>query len=111
MSAKTLKGYVYLVFALLVLAAAVLLLLMNLDNDWRLKVFWRDRTMPRAGWLLLAAAAGVLLFWVLRSVLPAGVRSLRKGAAASKAKDNERRLSELEHAGEGDAEADEKEDA
>jgi hypothetical protein len=96
MNLKLLKGYVFLVICILLLAAAAILLVTNLDNDWRLKVYWRDRMLPRAAWLLLAAAGGLVIWWAVRKLLPAGIAAVRQGGAAQRTKEAEKRLSKLE---------------
>jgi len=96
MNARLVKGYVLVTFSVLVLAAAAVLLLTNFDNDWKLKVFWRDRALPRAAWLLLAAGGGVVIWWVAWKVLPKGVAALRAGTAARRSRETARRVRELE---------------
>ena len=71
MNTKLLRGYFLLAAVMLILAGALVLLLTNMDNDWRLKVYWRDRIMPRAAWLVLAGIGGLVVWWTLRKMLPA----------------------------------------
>lgn len=96
MNTKLLRGYFLLAAVIFILAAAAILLLTNLDDDWRLKVYWRDRFLPRAGWLLLAGVGGIVIWWTLRKMLPAGLRALREGTAIRRSKQTERRVKGLE---------------
>ena len=96
MNARLAKGYVFITVSAILLAAAAILLLTNFDNDWTLKVFWRDRTLPRATWLLLAAAGGVVVWWVAWKVLPKGIAALRDGSTARRSREAAKRVKELE---------------
>ena len=96
MNVKTLTGYVLLALAAIILAAAAILLITNMDNDWRMKIFWRDYMLHRATALLLAAGGGILVYFTLRKILPAGIGSLRRGRAAKRAKEMTQRLDDLE---------------
>ena len=96
MNTKLLRGYFFLVVVVLILAGAIVLLLTNMDNDWRLKVYWRDRIMPRAAWLVLAGIGGLVVWWTLRKTLPAGLAALREGKAVRQSRRTEKRLREIE---------------
>ncbi len=95
MNARLVKGYVFITVSAIVLGAAAILLLTNFDNDWTLKVIWRDRTLPRAAWLLMAAAGGVVIWWVAWKILPKGIAALRAGSIARRSRETAERLSEL----------------
>jgi len=96
MNLKLLKGYVLLLLSVIVLAAAVVLLTMNLGDQWELHVYAKKVTLSRALYLLLAAVGGVLLWWILRKALPAGITNLREGTALRRGRQTEKRLKNLE---------------
>jgi len=96
MNARLLKGYLLLAVTVVVLAAAAVLLVNNLDSDWTLKVYWRDHQLPRAAWLLLGGAGGLIVYWTLRRLLPAGIAAVRQGAKVRRQKRSEKRIDRLE---------------
>ena len=96
MNARLVKGYVFLTISVLILLAAAVLLVTNLGDKWTLHVFWRDRTLPRAAWLLLAAAGGVVIWWVAWKILPKGIAALREGSIARRSRETAKRVKELE---------------
>ena len=98
MNMKLLKGYVLLGLTVLVLVAAGFLLLNNLKAKppWTMQVFFRPVTLSPAAWLLLAGAGGIVVYWMLRHVLPRSVRSLKDGSARRRARQTEQRLRGLE---------------
>jgi len=92
MNLKLLKGYVLAAMSILILGAAAVLLVINLDRDWRLKVYYMDVIQRRAVWLLLAGAAGVVVFWTARKLLPRTVADLREGSHIRQGKQVARQL-------------------
>ena len=99
MNLKLLQGYVLLTIALLILAAAAILLVTNLGDPWTLHVYWSDRTLPRAAWLLLAAGGGLVIWWTLRKVLPTGIAAGRQGAILYRTRKTEKQVKALERRG------------
>lgn len=95
MSLKLMRGYVLVIFGLLILVAAAVLVLTNMD-PWTLHVYWTNKTLPQAVWLLLSAVAGVVVWYTVIRLLPAGVATLRKGKKIRQAKDNHQRIKDLE---------------
>ncbi|MDY7011101.1 MAG: LapA family protein [Planctomycetota bacterium] len=95
MNMKLAKGYVLAVLVLLILAAAGILVLTNMD-PWTLHVFWTNRTMPQSVWLLLAGAAGVVVWYTVVKLLPTAVASLREGKKFQQAQNDRKRLKNLE---------------
>ena len=71
------------------------LLVINLDRDWRLKVYYMDVIQRRAVWLLLAGAAGVVVYWTARRLLPRAVADLREGTHIRRGKQTARHLKDL----------------
>ncbi len=96
MNLKLLKGYLLLTAVLLILAAAAVLLVINVGDSWPLHVYTTDVELSRSTWLLLAGVGGLLVWWTLRKMLPAGVRAVRQGTALRRAKQTEQRVKDLQ---------------
>ena len=96
MNLKLLKGYVLATIAILVLGGAVVLLVMNFGDKWTLHVYWKERTLPRAVWLLLAGAGGLLVYWTLRKLLPRAVANLREGRQIRRSQQTDKSAENLE---------------
>lgn len=88
MNLSLLKGYLLAAVTMLVVVAAAILVLNNLEAEqpWQMQVFFRPVVLSPAAWLLLAGAGGVVVFLTLWKVLPRAVRSLRAGSAKRQAK-------------------------
>ncbi len=95
MNTKLVRGYVLAILSLLILAAAGLLLVMNLGNSWQLHVYFKTVQLPRAAWLILAAAGGLITWWTLTKVLPAGISALRAGIKLRREKEAREQLKAL----------------
>ena len=95
MNLKLLRGYLLALISILILGAAAVLLVINLDRDWRLKVYYMDVIQRRAVWLLLAGAAGVVVYWTARRLLPRAVADLREGTHIRRGKQTARHLKDL----------------
>jgi len=95
MNTKLLRGYVLAILSLLILAAAALLLIMNLGDSWQLHVFFKTVELPRAAWLLLAAVGGLIIWWTLTKLLPTGISALRAGTKLRREKDAREQLKSL----------------
>lgn len=82
---KRFKAVMLLGVCGLLLIAALVLLLVNLDSDWRLKFFVKDMVgLHRAGVLLAASLYGIVTWLVCRACLPAGLRAWRQVKKADK---------------------------
>ena len=90
------KAIVFLGASVVVAAAALVLVLMNLGDSWTLHFYWKSVQFSRALVLLGAGCAGIAVWLILRRCLPAGIRALRAVKAGAKSKAAEKRLAELE---------------
>ena len=95
MNTNLIRGYVMAILGLLVLVAAGILVLTNMDA-WTLHVFWTSRTLPQSVWLLLAGASGIIVWYTVIKLLPMAFKTLRKGKNLQQNKINKQRLKELE---------------
>ena len=93
---KKLKAIVLLGVCVVVLAAAMWLLIVNAGNEWELHFF--VKTIPAKRWsvMLISALAGAAMYLILRTCLPAGLRTLKSLKAAKKSQAAEKRLADLE---------------
>lgn len=90
------KAYALLGFAALVVVAAIVLILNNLDRDWTMKVYYRDMTFRRGIVLLISALAGAAVYLIIRVCVPSGVRAWKSAAQGQRQKETEQRLKSLE---------------
>ena len=95
MNMKLIRGYSMAILGLLVLVAAGILVLTNMD-PWTLHVFWSSRTLPQSVWMLLAGASGIIVWYTVIKLLPMAFKTLRKGKNLQQTKNNQQRLKELE---------------
>ncbi|MCD4699961.1 MAG: hypothetical protein K8R91_05250 [Phycisphaerae bacterium] len=97
MNMKLTKGYILAVLALLILVAAGILLLNNLGGEWNMQFFWKPVTLRPAVGMLLAAAAGVAVWYTVLKILPTAFASLRKGKKFQQTQNDHKRLKNLEN--------------
>ena len=95
MNMKLIRGYAMAILGLLVLVAAGILVLTNMD-PWTLHVFWSSRTLPQSVWMLLAGASGIIVWYTVIKLLPMAFKTLRKGKNLQQTKINQQRLKSLE---------------
>ncbi|MCK4623973.1 MAG: hypothetical protein KAV00_01590 [Phycisphaerae bacterium] len=96
MNMKLVKGYALAILVLLILAAAGILLLNNLGGKWQMQFFWKPITLRPAVGMLLAGAAGVVVWYTAVKLLPAAIASLRKGKNIQQTQNDRKRLKNLE---------------
>ena len=97
MNMKLIKGYTLAILALLILVAVGILLLNNLGGKWPMQFFWRPVTLRPAVGMLLAAIAGVVVWYTAVRLLPTAFASLRKGKKLQQTKNDHKRLKNLEN--------------
>ena len=90
------KAYALLGFVALVLVAAAVLVLNNLDRDWTMKVYYRDMTFHRGIVLLISALAGVAVYLIVRVCVPSGMRAWKSAAQSHRQQDTQQRPHTLE---------------
>lgn len=96
MNMKLIKGYTLAILSLMILAAAGILVLTNMD-PWTLHVFSKSQTLPQSVWLLLAGAGGVIVWYTVLKLVPTAVASLRKGKKLHQTQSDHDRLKNLEN--------------
>ncbi|NQU74996.1 MAG: hypothetical protein HQ546_01620 [Planctomycetes bacterium] len=75
---KKVKAIVLLGIPVLLFVAVLILILNNMDKDWRLKLFTTDIVGARRGVVLFLAAVVAVIVWsICRICLPAGIRAVR----------------------------------
>ena len=97
MNIRLIRGYVEAVIVVTVVVLAAILVVGNIgqSTDWQMWILWRTFTFHPAAVLLAAAAAGIVLLFVLGRVLPSTVRAIRSGKATQHQADTQRQLKDL----------------
>ncbi len=99
MNIRLIKGYVLAAVSLLILGAAVFILLNNLGQPWTAQIFFGPVEASATVWMLVCAAAGLILWLTAVKLAPAALSALRQGKKVSRERATAQRLKDLETQG------------
>ncbi len=99
MNIRLIKGYVLSAVTLLVLGAAVFILLNNIRQPWTATIFFGPVEASATVWMLVCAAAGLILWLTAVKLAPAALSALRQGKKVSRERATAERIKNLEKHG------------
>ncbi len=99
MNIRLIKGYVLAAVSLLILIAATIILIANIKRHWTAQIFFGPVEASATVWMLVCAAAGLILWLTAVKLAPAALSALRQGKKVSRERATAERIKNLEKHG------------